>query len=143
MSGNTRLYQKLSRLVGAYDECNYRMSTMGAETDPAMREQALYWLNKHEDDIRKLGNRYLPSGSGLDAKMWLNLERSTAEKLVISGCDYHHMNQHGDYTCWTEHEVIITPSLQFGFNLKITGRDHNRVKEYLHDVFNVALNTEV
>jgi hypothetical protein len=52
------------------------------------------------------------------------------------------MNGQGYYTCWTEHQAIITPSMIFGFSLKITGRDKNDIKDYLGELFNFWLDSE-
>jgi hypothetical protein len=52
------------------------------------------------------------------------------------------MNEQGSYDGWTEHTVIVTPSLAMGYRLRITGRDRNGIKEYMHDVFNAALNED-
>jgi hypothetical protein len=35
----------------------------------------------------------------------------------------------------TEHKVIATPSFQGGFNLRITGRNRNDIKEYIAEEF--------
>jgi hypothetical protein len=50
------------------------------------------------------------------------------------------MNQHGFYTGWTEHVVTVLPSLQYGFTLKISGRNHRGIKDYISEVFYDALN---
>lgn len=76
----------------------------------------------------------LPSGSGIDSGVKFNWGKSKPEKLIFDFA-YHHMND-GQYDGWTEHSVIITPSLPNKFNLKITGRDRDDIKEYLYDVFN-------
>jgi hypothetical protein len=34
--------------------------------------------------------------------------------------------------------VTVTGSLLSGINLKISGRDRNQIKDYLHDMFDVA-----
>lgn len=43
------------------------------------------------------------------------------------------------YDGWTDHTVIVTPSLRSGFDIRITGRDRNQTKEYLYEVFDSAL----
>jgi len=53
------------------------------------------------------------------------------------------MNESGAYDGWTEHKLIVSPSLLFDLDLRITGRDRNGIKEYLHDVFSAALQTEI
>jgi hypothetical protein len=84
----------------------------------------------------------MPSGSGVDIGTKLDLGESTSDKLVFSA-SFHHMDEHGGYDGWTDHKIIVTPSLQFGFNLKITGRDRNQIKDYLSDIFHTALTSHV
>jgi hypothetical protein len=45
------------------------------------------------------------------------------------------MNEGGYYDGWTEHQVIITPSLQHGFDVRVTGQDRNEIKDYLAELF--------
>jgi hypothetical protein len=75
----------------------------------------------------------LPSGSGIDSGVQFDWN-STPEKLVFN-FSYHHMNEVGYYEGWTEHKLIITPCLQHGYKLKITGRDRNGIIDYLYDTF--------
>jgi len=125
-----RLYQVLAALVDACHRC----------ADTGNTE----WKSRHEDDIVRLCDRYLPSGSGLDLGPRLDLGASTGEKLVVSHCDFHHMHpETGMYDGWTEHTVTVRPSLRFGFRISISGRDRNGIKDYIAEVFNECLNTEV
>lgn len=100
------------------------------------------WFGRHEDAILALVKEHMPSGSGIDTGTKIDLDASTDEKLVFT-FSYHHMNETGMYDGWTDHKAIVTPSLAFGYSLKITGRDRNQVKDYLHDVFNAALSTQI
>jgi len=43
------------------------------------------------------------------------------------------------YDGWTEHKIIVTPSLMAGFNLQITGKDKGQIKEYLCEVYQTWL----
>jgi len=52
------------------------------------------------------------------------------------------MDGMGGYDGWTEHKITVRPSLQFGFNMKISGRDRNGAKEYLYQVYEEWLNSE-
>jgi len=52
------------------------------------------------------------------------------------------MNEHGFYDGWTEHRITVKPSLAFGFELTISGRDRNEIKDYLSDVFYLWLREE-
>lgn len=76
----------------------------------------------------------LPHGSGLDDGVKIDLDHSTGEKIVFT-FGFHHMDDNGYYCGWTEHRLIVTPSLSFGFKLSITGKDRRQVKEYLYQLF--------
>jgi hypothetical protein len=50
------------------------------------------------------------------------------------------MDENGYYCGWTEHNIILTPN--FGsFDMRITGKDKNGIKDYLYqlwfDVFSI------
>jgi len=84
----------------------------------------------------------MPSGSGIDSGTTLDFDKSSGSKLVFS-TSYHHMTEDGMYDGWTEHVVTVKPSLMFGFDLAISGRDRNDIKEYLHEVYHDTLMTDV
>lgn len=100
------------------------------------------WLAKHGDVIKQIVGDFMPSGSGIDCGTKLDMSMSTPDRLVFNA-PFHHMNESGMYDGWTDHAIIVTPSLAHGFNMRITGRDKNGVKEYYHDVFGCALNTSI
>jgi hypothetical protein len=91
-----------------------------------------------EDRLFTYQKNHLPSGSGVDRGCKIDLDDSGPEKIVIT-FGFHHMDEHGSYDGWTDHKAIITPSLHFGFNLRITGKDRNGIKEYLSDLFHRVL----
>lgn len=95
------------------------------------------WLAKHWDRAEQLVKDWMPSGSGIDNGTTLDPD-STPDRLVFN-TSYHHMDEGGGYAGWTEHQVIVTPSLSSGFELRITGKDRNQIKDYLYDVFDAAL----
>ena len=99
------------------------------------------WLAKHTERIEALVKEHLPSGAGFDHGTSLDLDASTGEKLVFNTA-FHHMNDGGFYDGWTEHHVICTPSLAHDFSLKISGRNRNDIKEHIHEVFSIALQSE-
>lgn len=84
--------------------------------------------------------KMLPSGSGIDSGSKI-LEASS--KRIKIQADFHHMSEHGYYDGWTEHTITITPSLANGFELKISGRNKNDIKEYLGETFDYILRHEV
>lgn len=92
-----------------------------------------------EDKINELEKR-LPYGSGFDAGSSVDLRKSTGQRIIID-TSFHHMDENGYYDGWTYHQVIITPCLMYGYQLRVTGRNRNSIKEYIFDQFtNVSLN---
>jgi len=100
------------------------------------------WMQKHEDRIHEIEDNFLPHGSGIDSGCKIDLDKSTGEKVIIN-TSYHHMNDVGMYEGWTEHKVIVSPSLMHGFILRITGSNRHDIKTYLYDLFYESLNTEI
>lgn len=76
--------------------------------------------------------KHAPSGSGFDNGIEL-CETSTPERLVFLTA-FHHMNEHGFYVGWTNHTVVVTPCFT-GFNIRVTGRNKNCVKDLIADTF--------
>jgi hypothetical protein len=98
------------------------------------------WADKHFAHAHELTRKHLPSGSGFDRGTWLVLNECTESKIVFEAA-FHHMNQSGMYTRWTEHKVIVTPAFA-GLALRITGRDLNGVKDHIAETFEYALTRE-
>lgn len=127
METGVKLYVELATAIGAYKNCCKVLNTE--------------WKDKWKERIVYLSKNYLPSGSGIDCGTSVMLDKSAAEKIVFQ-VRYHHMNECGMYDGWTEHEVVVTPSFM-GFSLRIGGRNRNDIKDYLYDVFDVALNRDI
>lgn len=123
-----RLYQKLASLIVAMRNCQ--------------KSGNVEWYNTHKHNAETLVRSHMPHGSGFDSGTYLRVEECTEDKLVFT-TDYHHMDEHGMYGAWTAHKVTVRPSLAFDFHLGISGRNPNDVKDYIHEVFRTALNTEV
>jgi hypothetical protein len=86
---------------------------------------------------------HMPHGSGFDGGTQFDYVASHSEKLVFN-TSFHHMDEHGCYGGWTDHIVTVVPSLSSpGFNLKISGRNRNDIKELIHQSFYDALTTEI
>ena len=136
MPKTVHVYQALARRLIAYRNC-YESVELGQNWQH-WREMAMM----HEQAIHNLCAAHLPSGSGLDAGVRFNMEESRPDKLILSA-DFHHMNEYGSYCGWTNHVVTVRPSLAFGFDLRIAGRNLNGIKDYLSDIFNSALSTMV
>lgn len=115
-------------------------STIAARLNCLNGQGSEEWLKKHEEQLR-IYEAELPSGSGFDSGSHIDLERSQPERIYFT-TSYHHMNENGMYDGWTEHSVVMTPSLQFGYSLHITGKNRNDIKEYIHQAFAAVLDTE-
>ena len=119
---SNKLYAVLASLVQARINCD--------QATPRNDE----WFAKHEERIEELVKDCLPSGSGVDCGTKIDLDASNAEKLVLL-TSYHHMDEAGGYDGWTEHTVIVTPSLAFGFVMTISGKNRNDIKELIAQYF--------
>jgi hypothetical protein len=120
MTKTIPLYAAIASLLATIDRCRSNNN--------------IEWRDRHQDTLDAMLKRHLPSGSGIDAGSHLLIEECKSNKLVFSA-DFHHMTEHGFYDGWSYHQVIVTPSLEFGAVIKITGRDRNNIKEYLAEVF--------
>ena len=103
-------------------------------------------LIRHTDSdiIKEAGyyvSEYLPSGSGFNSGSRLDTDKTTQEKLVFT-TSFQHMDDQGYYTRWTEHTVTVTPSF-FGLNIKVSGRNHRDIKDYIAECFDHVLNEDV
>ncbi len=121
------LYSELASLIEARRNC-------ASNDNP--------WFDKHTESIEMLVSRHMPHGSGFDSGTKIDLDESHADKLVFHA-DFHHMNDGGYYDGWTEHVVTVTPSLQFNYHIRISGRNRNEIKDLIHQSFDVALSTDV
>ena len=128
LSKTMKLFSKIANLLLAAENCD---KSNNAE-----------WSTKHRQTIRELVKEHMPSGAGFDAGTSLDEEGSKPEKLVFNA-PFHHMDENGFYDGWTDHLIIVTPSLVSGYALKITGRDRNGIKEDIAEVFSNALKMEV
>lgn len=124
---STKLYQRIASLVTARLNCEATNNKN--------------WLELHEDRLSALVKEHMPSGSGFDSGTEIKLDECTGDKLIFFTA-FHHINEMGGYDGWTNHTVKISPSFH-GFNMRITGRDRNDIKEYIGDTFHHALNMEI
>jgi hypothetical protein len=99
------------------------------------------WHDRHQANIDLWVRNYMPHGSGIDSGTHFDTA-STPNKLIFT-LGYHHMDEGGSYDGWTDHKAIVTPSLTSRFDLRITGRDRNQIKDYLADTYYEALTQTV
>lgn len=123
------LYKQIARAVVAYNNC------LDQDEQPIWQET---WLERLYTEIPK----HLPSGGGFDAGTVLDLDISKPDKLVFT-TSFHHMDVNGVYSGWTYHQVIITPNLGHDFEIKVTGRDRNDIKDFITDSFSSTLRAEM
>lgn len=96
------------------------------------------WEARHGARLDWLVRETLPSGAGFDNGSTLDLVRSRPDMLVFE-TSFHHMDAHGGYAGWTDHKVVVRPSLAFGFTLTVGGRNRNDIKDYITETFHNAL----
>ena len=122
------LYRELAGLIDARHTCIERGNKE--------------WQDNHTQEILSLVKNHMPSGSGFDNGTKIDLDRSHADKLIFH-TSFHHMNDTGYYCGWTDHTVTVTPSLYLTFNLRVSGRNVNDIKEYIDEAFRHALMTSL
>lgn len=119
-----RVYECIARAIVARQNCH--------------DSENVEWFDRHTERVESLIREHLPRGSGFDRGTSIDWDKSTGERLVFNTA-FHHMDENGFYDGWSEHSVIITPSLSFGFDLRVTGRDRRQIKEFIGDTFHHAL----
>ena len=115
---NTINVSKLAQLIEARANCIQSNNTE--------------WLSIHMDSIAEMCKN-LPSGSGIDSGMKLDMEQSKRDKLVFT-FDYHFMNSDGYYDGWGSYTLIIRPSFN-GLDMLIKGKNRDDIKEYFYQMF--------
>ena len=100
----------------------------------------LDWFNNHEFSLFEIERNNLPSGSGIDSGCTIN--RDYKKDTVIINVPFHNMDENGFYCGWSDFKVICKPAFD-GISLNIIGKDKYYVKDYLYDLFDTALNTEI
>jgi hypothetical protein len=102
------------------------------------------WFEKHTESIEALVKEHMPSGSGFDTGTHIDFDASTPERLVFV-TSFHHMDDNGGYTHWTDHIVRVKPSLAHGITITISGPDNRRTqwKQFAYDTFYQVLKEEV
>lgn len=99
------------------------------------------WTARNRARLDSIIKEHMPSGSGFDNGTTL-AENSTPDKLVFH-TDFHHMNEGGFYTHWSQYDVTAKASFLYGIALLIGGRDSNQVKDHIYEVFKTALEQEI
>ena len=121
-----KIYQKIDQVLQAIENCKHSNNQE--------------WLNKHFDSISIIEKQLLPYGSGFDSGTTIKT-LPYAGKAISFETSFHHMDENGYYDGWTEHTITITPSFQ-GFDIKVSGKNKNDIKNYILDTFNNVLDSE-
>ena len=96
------------------------------------------WLLKHDRALEAIVKSYMPSGAGIDNGCHLQFNLSRPDRLLfIFG--YHHMNEYGSYTRWTEHLVTVKPSFLYGVVLTFSNLHDRYLRDYFYETFSEAL----
>lgn len=100
-----------------------------------------------EDELTRLCKEHLPSGSGFDNGTRLATDNCTVAGRPYPGrlwflTSFHHMDEHGGYDGWTDHTVWVSPVFG-GFDLSVSGRDRNQIKDFIGETFHQILSMEV
>jgi hypothetical protein len=99
------------------------------------------WIRRHTACILRIEATLLPSGSGFDSGTHVTIDKSTADRIILT-TSYHHMGEAG-YTHWTQHVITVYPAFE-GLRLVISGKNPGGDwKDHAHEVFNSALTATV
>ena len=127
--------EKIATAVGALKNREAIADNPGLSAD--VRRNATFWADRHRETLEGLAKDWLPSGSGFDSGTTVDIEASRADRIVLK-TEFHHLSEHGYYTKWTSHKVILKPTFT-GPYISVTGPDYNGIKEYIGDTFYAAL----
>ena len=142
-----KLYEAIAQQLGRIERCSAGATGDNAESNIADAHETIEYLCKHA----------LPRGSGFDAGCSLDFDKSNSARLAFV-VPFHCMDANGFYCGWRDYCVIVKASLEFGYALRITGRqmrliaagffsapcfwDWNYLREYIADTFHHALCVE-
>ena len=97
------------------------------------------WCGRWGRILDNIFANIMPSGSGFDAGT--KMVRASDREIVMSA-GFHHMNENGYYDGWTEHTIRARATFG-GFDITVSGRDRNGIKDYIADTFHFALSARV
>ena len=85
------------------------------------------------EETLKEAEKTLPSG-GVFIESRIDIKRSVSQRLVLlTSCK--HVTAGGQYDSVTRHQIIITPCLMNGFNIRVTGPERRGIKEKIEHAF--------
>jgi hypothetical protein len=125
-----KVYQILAGKVDAVKNCR---KTGNAE-----------WEERHLETIRQVEENYLPHGSGFDAGVKVDIERTSKDKLVLVGS--YHVMEEGYYVGWIDFVATVKPLLTLAeIDVVVKGPfgKYQDVKEYIGNVLYQCLVEEI
>lgn len=134
-----KFYAAISFALQARENCAAKCDH--AVTQGAKAPHAEEWYVRHGEKIERIVKQHAPSGSGFDSGTSFDFDASKPNRLVFNA-PFHHMSEHGYYSGWSEHSIVVTPSFS-GAIIRVTGRDRNQIKDYIGDVFGYLDSLEV
>ena len=85
------------------------------------------------EETLKEAEKTLPSG-GVFIESKIDIKKSISQRLVfLTSCK--HVTAGGQYDSVTRHQIIITPCLMNGFNIRVTGPERRGIKEKIEHAF--------
>jgi hypothetical protein len=129
----------LATSLDAMRNCAADIARITAGTmDSSWLELRQEWHAKWKDRLAFLAREFLPSGSGIDSGVELDMDRSKPNRLVFA-VPYHAMNDVGMYDGWRDLTVTAVPSFIHGLEITITGRADEGIKDYVAECMRDAL----
>jgi hypothetical protein len=121
------VYQQLATLITARLNCEKSGNTL--------------WYVLHSESIEAI-MKGAPSGSGINSGTEITLDMCSPEKLVFQ-FSYEFMDENGYYDGSKLYRLTVRPSLAFGINITINGSNRDEIKEYLREVYDTWLCSEI
>lgn len=118
----------VAHMVGRIQMLNRGIASVGGPDNSYARGDVIR-VDRINHAILTLCRDYLPSGSGFDAGTSLLIDEShvSDRKATKSGqvlrfyTQFHHMDEHGSYSHWTEHNVDVRPQFEGEYDVRVGG----------------------
>ena len=114
------VYKEIASIIIAIGNCAKSSNTESAKIWPEVLDYII--------------DNYMPHGSGIDNGIRINKEKSSANKIVLE-FGFHFMDDNGYYDGWEDYTLYVRPSLAFGIELSLIGKNRRDIKDYLYELF--------